>query len=469
MSQGHDWGGDFALYLNQTQALLEGSLQELYKSNQFTVEKSDRLIGPYLYPMGYPLLLSPLMAALGMNFYALKVYTNLFFYLGLVLLFRLIKPHFKSLLPPLLLIACLAFSEYFLFHGDQLLSDFPFFFFVMLCLNLFKKKQSSKEQIVLGSLIFFTYLIRELGVMLLPALFIFQLKHHSLKELLKSKYQSYLSFVVLLLLSFLLFPFGSRNHLSLFVEQLSWESFSMNIDYYADLLETYLRGVTHYEYLPYLLAALFLAGIIYKLKKLPHWISFFLLSILVLLLWPYHQGVRFIFVSLPFLFFFILSPLESVPKWPRFLLVYPFFVFLSWGLLSETLAQNQKNLALETNQIYQAENIALYDYLNQHYTENDTIVFFKPRVLRMFCGVKSLYLQPDSFMQSPYPTLITSPWFPPRGIDSGLFVTNFGPYGIFQKTKIKGSFCFAHHSKNFNLDRLVPIDENSYSSLKKSL
>ena len=75
-------------------------------------------------------------------------------------------------------------------------------------------------------------------------------------------------------------------------------------------------------------------------------------------------------------------------------------------------------------------------YIKENYSKEDTIIFFKPRVLRMFCGVKSIYLLPDSFMQSPYPTLITSPWFPPRGIDSSLFVTSFGPYGIFEKANL---------------------------------
>lgn len=435
MSSGHDWGGDFALYLNQAQAIVDGNLNTLYKSNQFTVENSDRLIGPYLYPMGYPLLLSPFIAFFGINFYALKVFTNLFFYAGLLLLFKLIKPHFKSLFLPLLLISCLAFSEYFLFHGDQLLSDFPFFFFVILCLSLFKKQPNTQQQILLGFLIFFSYLIRELGIMLLPALFVFQLKHQSVKQILQSQYKSYLTFSLLWLLTLLLFPFGSKNHFLLFLEKLSWESFWKNVDYYTELLESYLRGVTHYDYLPYLLSGLFLIGLILNIKKNRHYVTFFLLSVVVLLLWPYHQGVRFIFVMLPFLFFFMFQPLEKVPKWPRFLLVYPYFAFLAWGFLSETMAQNEKNLALETNQIYQTDNLALYEYVKKNYTEEDTLVFFKPRVLRMFCGVKSLYLQPDSFMQSPYPTLITSPWFPPRGIDSSLFVTNFGPYGIFEKSR----------------------------------
>ena len=172
---------------------------------------------------------------------------------------------------------------------------------------------------------------------------------------------------------------------------------------------------------------------IIKLKALAHWSAFLLLSVLVLLIWPYQQGVRFLFVCLPFLFFFILVPIEQAPKWPKLILIYPFFALMAWSFLSETMAQNQKNLDLETNQIYQQDNLALYDYIKENYTKEDTIIFFKPRVLRMFCGVKSIYLLPDSFMQSPYPTLITSPWFPPRGIDSSLFVTSFGPYGIFEK------------------------------------
>ena len=432
---GHDWGGDFALYLNQAQALNQGELTDLFKNNQFTVEKSDRLIGPYLYAMGYPLLLSPVIALIGLNFYWLKIYTSLFFYLGLILLYRLIKPHFKSPFPPLLLISFLCFSEFFLFHGDHLLSDFPFFFFVMLSLSCFKKDPNRLEQVLLAFLIFFTYLIRELGIMLLPALLIYQLSFYKPIKLLKSYSFSYIAFFLIFLLSFLLFPFGSKNHFTHLVKEISWNSFIENFNYYAELLEAFFRGLSKSDYLPYLLLLLFLVGLVETAKKLSHWIAFLFFSVLVLMLWPYQQGMRFIFVCLPFILFFMLKPIERVPKWPKYLLSYPLIVYLFWTFFTNTQAQNQKNLALETNQIYQPDAKALYAYVKENYSEEDTLVFFKPRVLSMLCGVKSIYLQPDSFMNSPYPTLISSPWFPPRGVDSSLFVTSFGPYGIFQKPR----------------------------------
>lgn len=435
LTTGHDWGGDFALYLNQAQAINQGELAALYHSNQFTVEKSDRLIGPYLYPMGYPLLLSPVIALIGLNFYWLKIYTSLFFYLGLILLYRLIKPHFKTLYPALLLISFLSFSEFFLFHGDQLLSDFPFFFFVILSLSYFKKDPTRLQQVLLAILILFTYLIRELGIMLLPALLVYQLSIYKPKEILKSYSISYLLFLVLLILSFILFPFGSKNHFSLLLAEISWNSFQENFTYYAELLEGFFRGLSKSDYLAYILLLLFLVGLFEAAKKLSHWITFLFFSVLVLMLWPYQQGMRFLFVCLPFILFFLLKPIERLPKWPRYLLLYPLTFYLFSIFFVNTQAQNQKNLALETNQIYQKETKALYEYVRENYNEEDTIVFFKPRVLSMLCEVKSIYLQPDSFMNSPYPTLITSPWYPPRKVDSNLFVTNFGPYGIFQKAK----------------------------------
>ena len=66
ISESNNWGGDFALYINQSIGFLEGDLPSLYQEQLFLL-KYQRL-GPYLYPMGTSILISPVLFFFGANY-----------------------------------------------------------------------------------------------------------------------------------------------------------------------------------------------------------------------------------------------------------------------------------------------------------------------------------------------------------------------------------------------------------------
>ena len=81
IQDGSNWGGDFALYLNQSIHLIEGfSLDELYEWNKISMQSSISHIGPYLYPHGFPILLCPIYYIFGIDFIVMKIFCSLFFY-----------------------------------------------------------------------------------------------------------------------------------------------------------------------------------------------------------------------------------------------------------------------------------------------------------------------------------------------------------------------------------------------------
>src|SRR5436190_24345903 len=55
---GHNWSGDDALYIEQARALIDGSIDKLYELNKYSTDHAFRIQGPYLYPMGFPIMLS---------------------------------------------------------------------------------------------------------------------------------------------------------------------------------------------------------------------------------------------------------------------------------------------------------------------------------------------------------------------------------------------------------------------------
>ena len=93
---GHNWGGDFSQYISQAKALVEGSQDVLLEQNSYAMENSDEIIGPYLYPLGFPLLLSPVYYIFGLDLVAMKVYCAGFLILCLPLIYIFFRPKFKE-------------------------------------------------------------------------------------------------------------------------------------------------------------------------------------------------------------------------------------------------------------------------------------------------------------------------------------------------------------------------------------
>jgi len=63
---GHWWGDDWALYIRQAQGLLDGDPGRVIDENRFAVEMSrGAAFSPPLYPWGFPIILTPFVAALG--------------------------------------------------------------------------------------------------------------------------------------------------------------------------------------------------------------------------------------------------------------------------------------------------------------------------------------------------------------------------------------------------------------------
>lgn len=71
---GHSWGDDFALYVNQARSLVDGDVARVLVDNSFMRDNSP---WPYftapVYPWGLPIMLAPAIALFGLNWMALKV------------------------------------------------------------------------------------------------------------------------------------------------------------------------------------------------------------------------------------------------------------------------------------------------------------------------------------------------------------------------------------------------------------
>jgi hypothetical protein len=75
VSSGHNWGGDFAGYLLQANALLERNATGEVALNRSLMDSSDRRIGPDAYPWGYPAILALITSFFGGSLVVLKAFS----------------------------------------------------------------------------------------------------------------------------------------------------------------------------------------------------------------------------------------------------------------------------------------------------------------------------------------------------------------------------------------------------------
>ena len=133
LTRGHWWGDDFAAYIMQAKSILAGNMDEFVAANTFTVTQSSHQIGPAAYPWGFPLMLAPVYALIGLSPLALKL-PGLLTYLGFLLVFFfLTKRRFtltESLPVPewVLAVSLFAFNPELLRFLDNIASDIPFLF-----------------------------------------------------------------------------------------------------------------------------------------------------------------------------------------------------------------------------------------------------------------------------------------------------------------------------------------------------
>lgn len=120
---GHTVGDDFALYLRQARSIFEGNISQVISDNRFLWANST-LVTPPIYPWGFPLLLSPFVHLWGLDYDRLKLVVVACLCVWLLLFHGIVRRRAGRLVA-LGLTAVFATSIPYLFHTDQLLSEFP--------------------------------------------------------------------------------------------------------------------------------------------------------------------------------------------------------------------------------------------------------------------------------------------------------------------------------------------------------
>lgn len=436
LSRDQYWDGDFASYIMQAKSIVEGNPESFVEQNRFTMEMSFRQVGPVAYPWGTPFLLSPIYALFGLNMLALKGLNLISYLLFLTVLW--IGMHKRlSIQNSLILIFFFAFNPYLLYFLNHVISDIPFLLLSTATLFLIGYVVIEKrrlftppiDHILLGILVACSFFIRSNGILLIPSLLVSQIvslwqnvcsQGHqkssvtnflqasplSLKQInLRNIINGLLPYFIFLLLVIAwreFFPEGGSSHIA-FLKLVTPKLIIKNILYYIELAGTIFSGMPLPSLLIGAMLPFLLVGILENYVKDLHILTYVLLTIIIYIVWPANQGLRFIFPILPFILFWVLSGMSqwvSMYGSQKNQLVFKtimivFFIVLIGIFVKKSIVQAEKNIRLHritAEGVFSAKAGNMFRFIREHTDIDDIIIFFKPRIMRLRSGRLSLLI-----------------------------------------------------------------------------
>jgi hypothetical protein len=421
---GHHWGDDFSQYIVQARAVVDGSVQDTYEESKYRYDYSEnKLIGPVLYPWGYPLLLSAVYALRGFDILAMKAFTSLFFLLSLAVVFFLFRGRI-TFTRNLLIVVLLGINPAFFEARDDVLSDFPFLFFSLLSLLLMQRTVVDRktlagplgDSVLIGACMFLSFSTRMAGVVLLPTLLLVQLvesvRSYRLSRTLPFRFTAFLApyAVFFVLASALEIWLPSSSSYADQLGDFGWGSVTRNLMLYAKLPVDFFTTSMG----PWLTVAgklLFLIsipalclGAVRTAGGSCLFILFPALYMALLIAWPGVQGLRFMFPVMPFFLLFLFQGMDgaasrlSLMPGQRLGVLSPAAAYGAVALLifgATSLGQAFRAVqhpGYVLDGPYTRDSASLFGFIAHNTRKDDVVIFSKPRAMWLFAGRRSVRL-----------------------------------------------------------------------------
>lgn len=393
---GIDWGDDFAAYIIQAQTLIDGD----FKGLEANIQRNDYILN---YPWGFPILLAPVIKFFGTDFMLIKKYVFLFFIAGLFITYLAFRQKKEEALLTILLMAA---SPYFWFFKNLIGSDFPNMFCVLLSLLLMQKTLTKRETIfnswidncLIGFTIYLSFTMRTQSFILLVTLAILQIIYLK-RDLLKPKILiiaalPHITFIILKYILETLIPVEVVTYSQTFINYGLFDTLRNNLFYYINIWKDLFKDVSVLQNIDGIVtgicAFLSLTGIFVRWKENLVFITFIVLQLGLLLIYPFHQDLRFLIPIIPFFFYFMvvgvfhLSELlyENRSRLWSYLFLSPLLALSFYSTSKLTFGNFKNPVTMEGPYNYSA--IEMFDYLKKNTSTSSLIGQWKPRVALLF-------------------------------------------------------------------------------------
>ena len=319
VTDGHDWGGDFAEYIMQGISIAEGTYETSYLAQPLF----------FVYPHGFPLLLAPVYRLFGFNLLAFKM-VNVVLYAAFVFALFMFCDRELERATSCTIAFLFALSPCLFKLVDCVLSDISnmLFSFLGVCaISFFCREARPGRKLLLAALAGFfsscAYICRDSGLVLPCTLAASQILFAARRLAGKGKGRGrpdlllVLSHAVPYLIFFacsflvndILFPSSGRKQLDLF-RYLSVGSVLSNCSYYFHLFSSFFYP----RFVWYAAFTAIIWGMAKSFRR-DYVLAFYLWGTLALyIIWPIGgQGIRYVVSVLPVLLFFGGRAVELLP------------------------------------------------------------------------------------------------------------------------------------------------------------
>jgi hypothetical protein len=201
-------------------------------------------------------------------------------------------------------------------------------------------------------------------------------------------------------------PKGFSSYPSYLSGALSIDVIMHQLDYYIDLPVEFFIGVPHHYLFYFASIPIAIAGIIGRYRSDYHIVVYIILTVALyvwLPWWPSLPGLRYLFPILPFYCSFVITGLETyqggktnieqkLRKWVcliPILIVLTYFVINSMGNAYANMIHHRETISGP----YTAPSQDMFSFIRSNTKKESTIVFFKPRLMRMMTDRKSIMLK----------------------------------------------------------------------------
>lgn len=416
------WGGDFAQYIQQGINIAHGEVQN---QSNYIFNPANNYLAPPSYPSGFPLLLSPIILLFGSSIFALKIYISALLILVSLLFFKFLK-HFFSFKLALFSTLIFVYNPWVLDFKQHIISDIPFLLFFLAGINTYINFKNTKRKVIssilIGFFIGYSMLIKNIGIIILPAMFL-DLFVHYFRSTEKNKRLIFIAqlkyyfisvascFTIYILVNNILFPEKTELYgffFSLFDFSQLGNIWLLNAENYILNFEAFFYPETRqFHFIPLIYKAFALTflviGFFQKIIKHPGFLELVFVAYLAIVFsFPnYSQGLRYLFPIIPIIFYYIIIGLKSIQfkkeiNTNYYILSLLFITIFLYKTEIATIA-NRKHVE---DGPFSTEALETFDFIKNNTDESAIFIFTKPRVLGLYSERLSLGNNPTDNLKT---------------------------------------------------------------------
>lgn len=396
---GHDWGGDFSMYVHHAKNLVEGTP---YAQTGYIYNPAYATIGPPTYPPGFPLILAPVYLVCGLNLEAMK----LVMVASLVVFLLFVFLTFRRELPlgqVLAILVLVGLSRTLLGGANSIGSDMSFMAILYLTIFLVQKAYDTgrderprlRHLVPAVALMCVAFGTRTLGALLVPSVLAYDLL----------RYRRITIWAVAVGAAFALFVLAQSALVH--SDTAYFDQYHVGPSVFVHNGIAYLSEFAAFWHNGYfkplgglifaVVTALAVLGYASSVRREITFLEIFpVLYLTAVLLFPGFAGRRYLEPIFPLYLLYAFRGLDHAWLVRRARLRRVVFASLLVAASGSYLASATR-LELEvTEGIGKAESVALFDYVRRETPEDGVMVFIKPRVMSLLTARRaSAYHMPS--------------------------------------------------------------------------